>query len=176
MPLWVVREQEQRYGPGAMEHLREGGSSPAPLTLGMYTTLAAARDAVAARLRILFGGGDCFTAPSPGTLHVEQRWEADGTGTICLCAPPAQSYGGYEADSSDLTLSIEAHAVDVPPPLDQRPFCWSGLEDAAGYVRPAPPPPPPLTEEEAAEARAADAALARAQAARQRELMGGLDI
>jgi hypothetical protein len=68
------------------------------------------------------------------------------------------------------------YAVDVLPPLDQRPFCWSGLEDAAGYVRPAPPPPPPLTEEEAAAARAADAALARAQAVLALKLNGGLDI
>jgi hypothetical protein len=71
-------------GPGEMEHMRDGGSPPAQLTLGTYTTLALARAAVAMRVRNLFAGGDCFTAACPAGLYMTQSWADDGTGEMLL--------------------------------------------------------------------------------------------
>jgi hypothetical protein len=159
MLLWVVREQQHDYGPGAEEHLREGGNAPYPLTLGVFSTLALARAALAMRLANLYAGGDCFTAPCPDRLYVVQRWrDDDGTGEMCITvrprANPAPPYYGQYDDSSTLTLTIETQQADQPTPLDRRPSCWEAMEDAAGFVRPAPPPPPPPTAEQVA-ARAA---------------------
>ena len=167
MVLFVVHEQAHEYGAGAMEHLRDGGSPPERITLGVYTQLALARAAVATRLRDLYAGGDCFTAPCPDTLCVEHRWAENGAGTVWLQLrrlPPADDgYDESHPDFSVLTLSIQTQEVDVPPPLDKRPLCWYELEAA---VRPPPPPSPPLSPQAAAAALAeADAAEALAKAA-----------
>jgi hypothetical protein len=157
MVLWVVHELEHCTGDCAMEHLQGGGSPPAQLTLGTYTTLALARAAVAMRVSNLFAGGDCFTATCPAGVYVTQSWAGDGTGEMVLGEVKQPPY--IPGDNwSTLTLSISTQEVDLPPPLDQRPRCWDELEDAAGYVRPAPPPPPPPTVEEAAALEAALAA------------------
>jgi hypothetical protein len=157
MLLWVVREQahEQRHrGSESREYINE-------LTLGAYTTVALARAAVAMRLRNLFAGGDCFTAPCPDGLYVTQRWADDGTGTMSLWVKPPErqpashsGYNYYEPDSFHLTLAIETQEVNMPPLMDRRPDFWEALEDAAGYIRPAPPPPPPLTAEQQAQQQA----------------------
>ena len=153
MVLFVVHEQAHEYGAGAMEHLRDGGSPPERIKLGVYTPLA-----VATRLRDLYAGGDCFTAPCPEALCVYHRWADDGTGTVCLqLRPPPKDDTDYDSDAdfSELTLSIQTQEVGVPPPLDKRPSCWYALEAA---VRPPPPPSPPLSPQAAA------AALAEANA------------
>jgi hypothetical protein len=90
--LWVVREQEQEHGG---EGRRSGDVHVSVMTRSQsgptYTTLALARAAVAMRLRNLYGGGDCFVAPCPAGLFVQQRWQADGTG---MDAPVGESAGG----------------------------------------------------------------------------------
>ena len=150
MALWVVREQEESYGSG----VSDDGESP-PRTLGFYTTVALARTAVAMRLRDLYAGGDCFITPCHPALRVQHCWAEDGAGSVRVELPPKKRPDYHDV----LTLSIQAHAVDVPPPLDRRPRCWYELEAA---VRPPPPPPPPLTEWEVA-ARAEEEARLEAQ-------------
>jgi hypothetical protein len=73
-------------------------------------------------------------------------------------AEVAQSYY-YRHATTTLTLTIETQELDAPPVLDRRPYCWEGLEDAAGHIRPPSPPPPPLTAEQAEAQRAAAAAF-----------------
>jgi hypothetical protein len=128
--------------------------SPQPCTLGIYTTVELARAAVTTRLRDLFGGGDCFTAPC--ALHVEQDWREDGTGHILLALKSpdwnqVDEYDGgeerYRSAFRTLTLSIEAQEMNLPPPLNKRGYYWRELARA---VRLRLPPPPPAAAAELA--------------------------
>ena len=151
MQLWELREEVQ--DPAATKafisqmlqrvdapNLTSPGGSF--VVLGLYSSLALARAALSARLRPLFNGGDCFTAPCHDALDVGQCWKEDGSGKIYIRFKERSEYVPEVLDGDtckQLTLTVAAtYKLDEPPPDSWR----FGVKDFLDAVQPPPPPPP----------------------------------
>ena len=112
------------------------------LVLGVYSSLELARAALSARLRPLFNGGDCFTAPCHDALDVGQCWEEDGSGKfyIRFKERPEDVPEVLDGDTcKQLTLTVAAtYKLDEPPPDHWR----FGVEEFLDALQPPPPLPP----------------------------------
>lgn len=182
MPVVLELREEMRSASrsqGDYEERRcERCSQPRPLLLGLFHTPELARAAVSARLQPLFGGADCFTAPCPDALDMQQRsWEVsqwhckdDDSEPVEVKVPffevvvsrkrpegPSGVYPYFDDTQLVLTVTESQVVVDQPPLAEFQAHNRSEWRKFLEFVR---PPPPPLTAEEQAAKTAARLAAA----------------